>query len=127
MLESPPTLQRSADRHLVRVLEVSAHRKTARETSYPYPASGEQLRDVHRRRLAFEIRIRREDELLDPAATYARDQLRDLQIIGPYAVHGRDRAVQDVVTALVLTGPFDGEDIERLLDHAHEAAVALVG
>src|SRR2546428_2349754 len=32
--QGSPTPQRSADRHLVRLLEVSTHRKTARETSY---------------------------------------------------------------------------------------------
>src|SRR5712691_9684732 len=62
-LERPPALQRTADRHLVRVLEVSAHRKTARQPRHTHAASGQELRDVHRRRLTLEIRIRREDEL----------------------------------------------------------------
>src|SRR5216683_5267631 len=115
-LERPPALQRSADRHLVRILEISAHRKTARETRHANSVSRQQLRDVHRRCLALEIRIRRHDELIDPATADARHELRDLEVIRTDAVHRRDGAVEHVIATLVLTGALDREHIQGLLD-----------
>ncbi len=54
----------------------------------------------------------------------AIEQLADLEPIGPDTVHWRDRAVKDVVAALERAGALDGQDVERLLDHAQAGVVA---
>ncbi len=46
------------------------------------------------------------------------EQLPDPQSIRTDPVDRRDRPVEDVVAAPELAGPFDGQDVERLLDHA---------
>ena len=52
------------------------------------------------------------------------EQLADAQPVGTDAVHRRDGAVEDVVTAAEGAGPLEGEDVERLLDHAQPVVVA---
>ncbi len=52
------------------------------------------------------------------------EQLPDPQPVRPDAVDRRDRAVEDVVEALELAGPLQGEDVERLLDDAQAEDVA---
>src|SRR5205807_1302589 len=66
-------------------------------------------------------------ELLDTALARPVEELRDLEIVGPHAVHRGDRPVEHVVHAFELAGALDGEDIERLLDHAYDLALPLVG
>ena len=46
-----------------------------------------------------------------------------MQPLGADAVDRRDRAVEDVVEALELGGPLEGQDVERLLDDAQPALV----
>ena len=55
---------------------------------------------------------------------HAGEELADLEAVRPDAVDRADRAVQDVVPAPELPRPLDGEDVERLLHHAHPAVVA---
>src|SRR5258706_4109913 len=72
------------------------------------------------------MRIRREDSLYDPACAHPLDQLRDLEVVGTDAVHRGDRAMEHVVTTLVLTGALNREHIQRLLHNADDSAVALI-
>ena len=88
------------------------------------PTTGlEPLGEVHRGRLALEGRVGGQDDL-DERLAVARglvgplEQLADPQPVRPDAVDRRDRAVEDVVEALELAGPLEGEDVERLLDDA---------
>ena len=85
------------------------------------------LGQVHRRGLALEGRVGRDDDLLEGlarrVASSARvEQLADLEPLGPDAVDGRDGAVEDVVEAPELPGALEGEDVERLLDDAQPAS-----
>ena len=43
---------------------------------------------------------------------------------GPTPCKRRQRAVQHVIDAVVVAGLFDGGDVGRLLDHAHQPLVA---
>ena len=52
------------------------------------------------------------------------EQLADPQPVRADPVDRRDRAVEDVVEALELAGPLEGEDVERLLDDAQPGRVA---
>ena len=54
----------------------------------------------------------------------ALEQLADAQPVRTDAVDRRDGAVEDVVEALELARPLEGEDVERLLDDAQPGLVA---
>ena len=54
----------------------------------------------------------------------AGEQLADAQPLRADPVDRRDRAVEDVVEALELAGPLEGEHVERLLDDAQPRLVA---
>jgi len=73
---------------------------------------------------AFEGRAGGEDNFVDFAAFCAGDQIRGPELVGAYAVERRERAVQDVVDALVASGAFDAGDAGGFLDDAHQALVA---
>ena len=83
----------------------------------------EPLGEVHRGGLALERRVGREDDLDQRLARPLRlvrpgEELADLEAVRPDPVDRRDRAVEDVVEALELGRPLEGEDVERLLDDA---------
>src|SRR4029077_9353481 len=74
-------------------------------------------------------RIGGEDDLLERRALRHRridapQQLVDLQPVRPDPVDRRDRAMEEVVSAPELAGPFEGQHVERLLDDAQAALVA---
>ena len=92
----------------------------------------EPLGQVHRGRLALEGRVGGQDDLDERLAVArglvgAREQLADPEPVRPDPVDRRDRAVEDVVEALELAGPLEGEDVERLLDDAQPASVSRPG
>src|SRR5439155_5376302 len=91
--EPSTALQRATHRHFVGPLQVAPHGEAASKPGHAHAISRCELRDVHRRRVAFEIRVRGEDHLLDPALLQALRELRDLEVVGTYAVHRRDRAM----------------------------------
>ena len=127
-LDRPPALEGADEGHLVGVLEVAADRQAARDPADERDDRLQSLGQVHRRRLAFERRIGREDDLLErrPVAgglIGADEQLADVQPLGTDPVDGRDRTMQDVVQPLDLAGALQGEDVERLLDDAQPALV----
>ena len=86
----------------------------------------EALVEVHRGRLALEGRVGGEDHLgegrrlgglVDPL-----QELGDAEPVRADAIDRRDRAVEHVVEAAELAGPFEREDVERLLDDAQPAS-----
>src|SRR3989440_745358 len=120
------TYQLAADRDLVRVLEVAAHGEPTGDTGHPEPQRLEQPGEVHRRRFAFDVRVGGEDHLFDALVVHPRQELLDLQLFRPDALDRRDRAQQHVVTAAVLLGPLDGDDVTRFLDDAQQRGVASI-
>jgi hypothetical protein len=50
--------------------------------------------------------------------------LLEAELLGADAVDGRERAVEDVVDAVVAAGLFDGGDVGGLFDDADDALVA---
>src|SRR5450756_3218735 len=67
--------------------------------------------------------VGRQDDLLNVAVD-ARQQLRDVQVVGLHAVQRAQSPAQDVVEAMELPRALDGHDVEGLLDHAEHARVA---
>ena len=54
----------------------------------------------------------------------AGEEVGDAELLGADAADGRERAVEDVVDAVVAAGLFDGGDVGGLFDDADEALVA---
>src|ERR1700730_1845124 len=120
------TFERAPERDLVGVLEVAAHREPTGDAGHPEPQRLEQPGEVHRRRFAFDVRVRGEDHLFDALVVQPGQELLDLQLVGPDALDRRDRTQQNVVATAVLLGPLHGDDVAWLLDDAQQARVAPV-
>ena len=92
------------------------------------PSGLSSRREVDRGRLAFDVRVGREDDLVGAARLDAAEQALDPQLVGPDALQRRERAHQHVVGAVVVAAPLDGQHVGRLLHDADHPAVArLVG
>src|SRR5262249_47883857 len=111
------------ERHLVGVLEIAADREAAREPRDAHVLA-KAVRQVSGGRLAGHRRVGREDDLDDAVFLYAREEVVDAEVGRLDAVERRKRAAEDVVEALVLAGPLDRDDVDRLLDHADHGTVA---
>src|SRR3954468_3165034 len=66
--DCPPALERPDQRHLVGIFEVAADRQASGDPADAADGALEPLGQIHRRRLALECRVRREDDLLDRLA-----------------------------------------------------------
>src|SRR5690606_34563338 len=91
---------------------------TAGQSRHLDPEGLDQPRQVGGRRLPLEVRVGREDQLVDLAVGEPGHQLADPQVIRPDAVDRADRPAENVVAAAELPGPFDRDDVLRFLDHA---------
>ena len=82
--------ERPAERDLVRVLEVAAHRQAAGDPGDPHPERAEQLAEVERRRLTLDVRVRAEDDLGDALGVQPSEQLPHLELVRAHALHRVD-------------------------------------
>ncbi len=89
------------------------------------PIGLQELRQVERGRLALDVGVRGEDDLLGRLALEPDEELADLEVAGADAVERRERAVEDVVAPAELVGPLDGEEVGDALDDAEEPRVAI--
>ena len=119
-----PSCERSAQRHLVGVLQVAAYRQSTRQSRHAQADRLEHPGEIGRGRLTLEVGIGREDHLGDGAVGQPDHQLADPQLVGSDAVDRRDRAAEHVVAAAELAGALDRDDVLVLLDHAQHARVA---
>ena len=69
-------------------------------------------------------RVGGEDDLLDSALLDPALEAADSEIRRFHAVEGRERAPEDVVKAAKLMRTLERHDVDRLLDHADQRAVA---
>ena len=111
-----PAGERAAERHLVGVLDVAAHRHAEGEAGDPHPPGLEQAGEVEGGRLPLDVGVGGEDDLLDPLQ--AREQAGDGQAVGADPAVRGEGPQQDVVEAVVLARALDGLEVERLLDDA---------
>src|SRR6266496_750890 len=88
------TRERPAQRDLVGVLEVAAHREPTRDPRDAHTELLHRARDEHRGRVAFDVGVGREDDFGDALVGNASEQLLDAQLLRPDALDGRDRALQ---------------------------------
>src|SRR2546421_2428474 len=113
----------TAESDLVRVLEIAADRKAAREAGdahAPPPAVG----GGGRGRLARHVRVGGEHHLLDPVLLDAPEQLVDPEVLRLDAVERRERAAEHVVEAPELVRALQRDQVDRLLDDADDRVVA---
>ncbi len=115
--------ERAAERDLVRVLEVAADGKPARKPCHAN-SSSQPIREEGSRGLPGHGRVRGEDDLLDAAVLDTRLEAPDPEVRRLHAVEGRQRTPENVVEAAELECPLERDDVDRLLDHADDRAVA---
>src|SRR5574341_612193 len=94
-------LERTRKRHVVRVLQVTAHRQATGETRDLQTERTQQPCQVHRGRFTLQVRVGCQDRLLHLSRPQALEKFGDLQVLRPDAVHRRDRAVKDVMQPTV--------------------------
>src|SRR2546421_155512 len=82
-LDLAATLQRSAKREFVRVLEIAAHGQPAGDAGDLQTQRLQQPGEVERRRLTLDVRVRAEDHFLHALAAEPAEQFLDPQLVGP--------------------------------------------
>src|SRR5580698_1028682 len=119
-IKQPPSLKCSAQRYLVRVLQLTADRQSASWPGHPDPQRLDHPGQVGRRRLPLKIGVGRQDDLGDRAVRKSGHQLPDPQILRADAVDGTDGTAQYVIAPAELADLLDGRDVLRLLDNADQ-------
>src|SRR5829696_8996794 len=117
-----PAGQSAAQGNFVRVLEVSSDGQPAREARHPN-AAPEAVGEVRGGCLPRHVRVRREDDLLDPIALDAAHQLVDPKMPGLDSVDRRERTAEHVIQAAVFVRPLERDEVDGLLDDADESTV----
>ncbi len=84
-LEHTTANKRSAKRHLVRIFQISPRGKAARWARDCHAQWRQEAMQIRRRRLAREIEICGDDDLVGTVALHTVDKLADLELIGPNA------------------------------------------
>src|SRR5206468_3101503 len=118
------SFERSGKRDFIGILEITADRQSARQASYSDPERPHQTMDIHRRCLALEVRVRRQQDFRDCARAKPPEQLAYPKILWPNAVDRRDRTVQDVVETTVRACALQRQHVKRLLDDTYSRMVA---
>jgi hypothetical protein len=117
-LHVPAPFHRFHHRDFVGILEIRAYRNAHCDSRDTYAERLDQLREIHRRRLAFRGGIGSDDDFLDRAALKPLDEAPDLQLIGPDALQRRKCATEYVIKSVELPRFLDGLDIRGFFDHA---------
>src|SRR4051812_24606696 len=109
-VDRAPTLQRSAERELVGVLEVAADRQARGDAGDLEAERLKHPRQVHRRDLALSVGVGADDDLLDALGPDARQQLPDLELFGADTLERAHRAEQHVISTMELARALDRHD-----------------
>src|SRR3954451_1753466 len=110
-IEQSPSLERSAERDLVGVLEVAADRQAGGDPGDLQAHRPQQPGEVGGRGLPLEVGVGRDDDLGDHAVGEPGHQLTGAQVVRPDAVDRADRAAQHVVPAAELARLLDRDDV----------------
>ena len=123
-LQLPSRLDGAAQRDLVGVLELAAHRQAARQTRDLDVERLDEAREIGGRGLALDVGVGGDEDLGDVLAAEASHELADVQLVGTLALHGVDHAAQHVVDALEGARTLDGAHVAGLGHHADARGVA---
>src|ERR1700733_5975469 len=124
MLQLPSPFHRLEHRDLVGIFNVAADRDAHGDARNFHTCTLELLRQVSRGGFAFNRGISGEDDLIDIAGIYARDEVRDTQLFRADAMQRRDGPVEDMEDSVEVFGLLDRGDVGRLFDDANHALVA---
>src|SRR5215468_9185305 len=123
-VKQPAALEGAAERHLVRVLQVTAHRQPAGRPGYPQPHRLDQPGQVGRGRLALEVRVGCQDQLGHGPVGQPRHEFTDPQVVRADPVDRADRSTEHVVPAAELADLLHGRDVFGLLHDADDRRIA---
>src|SRR4249920_1817421 len=123
-IEQSPPFERTAQRHLVGVLKVTANWQSTSKPRDAQPHRLEQSRQVGRGGFALQVGVGGEDHLGDLAIRQSRHQLANAQVVRAYALDWADGAAEHVVTAAELTRPFDRDHVLGLLNDTDHSQIA---
>src|SRR5574337_624786 len=123
-LHLAPPLQRLGKRHLVGVLQVTAHRQAASDSRDPNGERFQQTREVHRRRLALDVRIRGQDHLFDLPSIQALQKGLGRELVWTTPLQRRQRPPQYVVPSLEAGSLLDSPQVVGLFHHAQRRSVS---
>src|SRR5450759_1737324 len=126
--DGSPTLQGSDQRHFVRVFEIAAHGQATGNAGDAADVGFQPLGQIHGSSLALERRVRGDHDFLEafagPACLFGSlEERTNLQALRTHAVYRGDGAMKNVIEPLELTGPLQGQDVERLLNYAQTGRV----
>src|SRR5215470_12622696 len=123
-IQQSPSLEGTAQGHLVGVLQVASHRQSARGPGHPQAHSLDQPSDKGRRGLAFEVGIGGDYQFCHRSVGEPRHQLLDPQLVRADAVDRADRAAEHVVTAAELADLLHRRHVLGLFHDADHRGVA---
>src|SRR5574337_322110 len=123
-LHLAPPLQRLGKRHFVGVLQVTAHRQAASDSRDPNGERFQQTREVHRRRLTLDVRIRGQDHLFDLPSIQALQKGLGRKLVGTTSLQRRQRPPQYVVPSLEAGSLLDSPQVVGLFHHAQRRSVS---
>src|SRR5262245_10529281 len=117
-------LDRSGERALVEIIELTADRHAMRQARHRDVATHELIGEVMRGGLTLDRGVEREQHLFDARRASALDQLGDRPVSRPHAVEPRERAANHVIEPVEHASALERPEIADLLDHADQRAVA---
>src|SRR5579883_1082236 len=125
MLQLAPAFEGAAERPLVGVLQVATNRQATCEARDFERQGLEFLLQIVGGVLAFKVRIGSQNHLAHGALLHTLQQFLDAQIFWPNAFDGRERAMQNMIQALIGACLLQGQHIQRLLDYADHLLVSV--
>src|SRR5215475_15124761 len=114
-IERPPSLERPSQRDLIGILEVTADGQAAGRPGDAEPERLDQPGQIGGCGFTFQVRVCRQDQLVDLAVPQPGHQLGYPQVFRADAVHGADGAAEHVIPAAELPDLLDGRHVLRFL------------
>jgi hypothetical protein len=119
-----PTLKSPAQGEFVGIFEIAADGQTARDAGHLQTEWLQESRQIHRRRVAFEVRIRTQDHFGDRLGLYSTEQLADTKLFGPDALDRIQCTTEHVIAPSELSRPFDSDDVARILNDTDKRLIS---
>src|SRR5260221_5895246 len=123
VLHIPAAFHRLQHSDFVGVFDVAAHWNAHRDARNFHADAFELLREISRGSFAFDRWVGGDDDFVDIARINARDEIANAQLIRTDTVQRRDGTVQDVEDSVEVLGLFDGRNVGRLFNYAHQALI----
>jgi len=120
----PSVFHGARERHLICVLEIAAHGQSMCDTRHANPHRLQEFGNIHCRRLALDVGVGRDDDLLHILLARTQDELADADVVRPHAFERGECAMQNVVHAVIVVHALHRRNILWLLDDTDRRVVA---